>query len=242
MNFALALKSEIMFGLQLVTRHRAPRLAGLLAASVTVLLLTGGASEAALPARQRALLWLAGILAGVAGSRLLSHGGPLAAARRVASPWLLVPAGRLLGFVTVAGPLFGATSGILIGSRWGIGPAGLTAVAMIVQAAATAALVMALSPAIGASGAAGLGLVAAFFGGLAPSSIAAALATWPVARGPAVMLWNTLPLPWRALRWLAEGTGSDPAFLALWVLAGLAASAWTIERFAEHGSAPGGSA
>jgi len=67
----LAAKAEVVFGLQLVTRHRAPRLAALLGLGVAAL----AAVSAPSPERTaRVVLLVGGTLAAVAASRLLSPG------------------------------------------------------------------------------------------------------------------------------------------------------------------------
>ncbi|MSR06011.1 MAG: hypothetical protein EXR93_02925 [Gemmatimonadetes bacterium] len=80
MNIAPVLKAEAILAIQLVTRHRSPRLVLLLAAGLVLVMLSqdGGASPAG---DQRSLLLVAGTLGAVAGSRLLARGGALGA------PW-----------------------------------------------------------------------------------------------------------------------------------------------------------
>ncbi|MBI2616239.1 MAG: hypothetical protein HYW52_11315, partial [Gemmatimonadetes bacterium] len=98
----LAAKAEVVFGLQLVTRHRAPRLAALLGLGVAAL---AAASEPSPERVARVVLLVAGTLAAVSASRLLSPGPALAAARMVVAPWWLVPTGRLAGALCVLGPV-----------------------------------------------------------------------------------------------------------------------------------------
>src|SRR3990172_2448329 len=69
----LAAKAEVVFGLQLVTRHRAPRLAALLGLGVAAL----AAVSAPSPERTaRVVLLVGGTLAAVAAPRLPSPGPP----------------------------------------------------------------------------------------------------------------------------------------------------------------------
>ncbi|MSR06010.1 MAG: hypothetical protein EXR93_02920 [Gemmatimonadetes bacterium] len=103
-------------------------------------------------------------------------------------------------------------------------------------AAVVGTLTMALAPAVGASGAAALGFLAALLGDVRPFQGGALLSSWPLVRTPAVFLWNALPLPWRASRWLLDGPArGDGWLLAAWLVAGLWAAAWAIERFPETG-------
>ncbi len=67
----LAVKAEVVLGLQLVSRHRAPRLAALLALGVAGLTASADPS----PERvARVALFVAATLAAVSASRLLSPG------------------------------------------------------------------------------------------------------------------------------------------------------------------------
>jgi hypothetical protein len=92
--------------------------------------------------------------------------------------------------------------------------------------AAVAASAMALTPLTGASGSAALGVIAALFGGIPPTEVAALLENWPLLRGASVMVWNVLPLPWRAERWLTEGGLTDPLLLLFWVAFGVGATTY----------------
>jgi len=78
--------------------------------------------------------------------------------------------------------------------------------------------------------------VASLFGNVKPSAVAELLSAWPLIRTPAVLLWNALPLSWRAARWLGAGSDrGDPWVLLGWLVAALWVSAWVIERFPEDG-------
>ena len=230
MNPALAFKAEVVLGFQLVSRHRAPRLAAVMGASLVALLLTGDATGPTLQDGRRALLLIAGTLASVAASRLLARGGPLAAFRQTAAPWPLAPAGRLAGGMLLVAPLVLASGIALVGRQGGAFQAFRSTAVAILSAAAVAAAVMALTPFLGASASAALGLVAALAGGALPSQVGPLLQARPLARAPLVMCWNVLPLSWRAARWLAEGGVGDLAWLTAWLLFGLAAAEWAATR------------
>ena len=230
MNLALAFKAEVVLAIQLITRHRAPRLVLLLVASLALVMLSGG-REGTAGTRHQTILLVAGSLGAVAGSRLLARGGPLAAARGAATSSMVPAIGRVTGVVLLIGPI------VLPLCVAVLGPAGLTTTfVVLLHGAATVALTMALTPAVGASSAAALGFLAALVGGVRPSQVGVLLSTWPFTQTPAVILWNTLPLSWRAARWLADGPGrGDPWVLTVWLAAGLWAAAWAIERFPDGG-------
>jgi len=214
----LAAKAEVLFGVQLVTRHRAPRLAALLGLSIAALAAASGPS----PERvARVVLLMAGTLAVVAASRLLSPGPALAAARMVVAPWWLVPTGRLAGVLCVAGPItLGVDLALASASPQATPILGPTAVALAF-AASVASCTMAVAPWWGASAAASVGFLGVWFGGVPPTAVAALFAGWVPLQRVAIWLWNVLPLPWRAARWLASGGWGDPLLLGAWTLFGL---------------------
>jgi len=96
---------------------------------------------------------------------------------------------------------------------------------------ALAAVTAALTPLIGSSAAASVGLTSAWLGVVPPTALAALLGTWPPVARPLVWLWNVLPLPWRAIRWLNQGTAQDPAMLAAWTVLGVLVVGWSVQRF-----------
>jgi hypothetical protein len=222
----LALKSEIVLAVQLTTRHRAPRLAVVLAATLVAMLLVQDQSSVSLDALRRTLVLIGSALAVVSASRLFAQGGALSSVRRTASPWLLAPIGRLIGLLLLAAVGVVAASSIVLGARWGIPGALRCASMVLVYCAAIAAAAMALTPLAGASAAAAFGLIGALFGAVRPSDVAGLLEGWPLLRGPAVLAWNVLPLPWRAERWLATGGWADPFVLLFWVAFGVVATAY----------------
>jgi hypothetical protein len=87
---------------------------------------------------------------------------------------------------------------------------------------------LAITPVVGASSAAVLGFLTAWFGIATPSTMQALLEKWPVFQGPAVLLWNTLPLHWRAASWIRDGCGIDILVLGVWTVAGMVGAAWTV--------------
>src|SRR5258708_10382776 len=95
----LGFKAEVVLALQLITRHRAPRLALLLAGTVVVLLLTEGAGPGSLEVRRRTVALIGGALFAVFSSRLVVRGGPLSSIRRPGAPGGLVGAGRPTGLL-----------------------------------------------------------------------------------------------------------------------------------------------
>ncbi len=223
----LAVKAEVLFGLALVTRHRAPRLAALLALAIVA---TAAATEPTPRAIANAVLLIGAILAAIAASRLISPGPAFGAARMTVSPWWVAPAGRLLGALVAVLPVcLVAALGLAALGAGHVGMARLMAVASV-YATTMAACTMAASAFMGASAAATLGFLAAFFGVAPPSEMAAVLAGWPPVQHVVVWLWNLLPLPWRAQRWWAGGAWSDPLMLALWAGIGVAVAGWSLSR------------
>jgi len=225
----LAFKAEVVLAFQLITRHRAPRLAMLLAGTVVVLLLAEGASGS-LEGRRRTVALIGGALSAVFASRLVAHGGPLSSIRRTAAPAWLVVAGRLAGLLLLTGASLFTASAIAVAGKWGVSEALKLTGALTVYCAAVGALVMAGTPLAGASAAASLGLLASLVGNALPSQIGALLAAWPPVRGAAVLGWNALPLAWRVERWLAQGGAADPLVLLFWIAFGLMATGQVAAR------------
>jgi hypothetical protein len=216
----LALKAETLLGLQLVTRHRAPRLAAMLGLALT-------AGAAVLPSGQagsRSILLVGSTLAAVGASRLLAGGPAVAAARMVAAEWWVVPVGRLAGALCAIVPLALGGAALLVDPHGGVGP-GRIAWVTCGYAAAVIACTMALTPILGASAAASSAFVAVWLGVVPPSAVSEVLGSWPAPQRAAVWLWTVLPLPWRALRWLAGGPVADPLLVMAWTVIGVAAAA-----------------
>ncbi len=218
----LAAKAEVVFGLQVVTRHRAPRLAALLGLGVAAL---AAASDPPPERVARVVLLVAAMLAAVSASRLLPPGPALAAARMVVAPWWLVPTGRLVGALCVVGPVTVGTA-LALATASPQGAPVLSPIAVsLAYAVCLAACTMAVAPLWGASAAASVGFLGAWLGAAPPSAIAALFAGWPPFQRILVWFWNVLPLPWRAARWLATGGWADPLLLAAWTLIGLGLAA-----------------
>ncbi|MBI4501622.1 MAG: hypothetical protein HY700_10705 [Gemmatimonadetes bacterium] len=237
MNRPLAFKAEVVLAFQLILRHRAPRLALLLAGSLMLIAFAGDPASRDSGVRERTMALVAGVLAAVAASRLLAAGAPLWSVRRTASPWLLAPAGRLAAAVLFAAvPVVIATL-VIRSADWFLGGALVTAAKLTVYAAAVAACTMALTPLIGASAAATMGLLGASLGAIPPSAIAVTLEHRPFARGAAVLVWNSLPLGWRAVRWAIKGGPSDGGVLTCWILLGIGAAVLVVARHAPSGGA-----
>lgn len=230
----LRLKAEIAFGVQLVVRHRAPRFAALLVALVVLLVRHGGGSPEQL---SRTLLLAAGTLAVVGASRAFTPGAAVAAARRVAGPIWLAPCGRLAGVLLVALAGTAAAAAVLYAEDIGAGFVAL--VVSLCFAAAVGSLTAALTPLVGASSAATLGFVPVWLGSASPDAVARLLVMWPHAVRPVVVLWNVLPLPWRALDFLARPHTEPVLLLAAWVVVGLGGIAWSVERPLRRGVAVG---
>jgi hypothetical protein len=186
------------------------------------------------------LFLICGSLMAVAAARLLAPGAALASARRVAASWWLAPGGRLLGVLILLAPFIWL--GTMIASAPGGDAAGALrlAGAALLYAAALGALVLAMAPLVGATAAGSLGLAAAWLGGVGPSEMHVLLAGWSYAQRPLVLLWNTLPLAWRAERWYREGAANDLLALAVWVPLAFALAAWAVGRAGSR--VPGGAA
>lgn len=236
---ALALKAELVFAVQLVVRHRTPRLAAVFALLTVALLTWYDATDPNAASHHGALLLIAGSLAAVSGSRLLAPGGSLEAARRVAANWWVVPTGRLAGVLLTSAPLIAVAIVALRGVDAGQLAFARLAAAAVLLAASIAAVTLSITPLVGSSASAALGFSASWFGGIPPSVLHAGLVDWPIVQRPAVILWNVLPLPWRAARWMEAGGVEDPIVMLAWSLFGIVAAWWAILRTAtERGGAP----
>ncbi len=221
----------------LVARHRAGRLVALLAVTVLGIAILDRGSGAA--GSHHVLFLVGGSLAAVAGSRLLAPGAALLGARRVAGPWWVTPAGRLAGAMVLALPILALGAGGILGSPGGPLPILRLGAAAALQAAALGALVAGLAPLTGATAAGTLGLGAAWLGSVPPSGVAELLGGWEYAQRPAVLLWNGLPLAWRAARWYEGAFSGDLLVLAGWVVVGVALAAWAVGRSWCGSSSPG---
>ena len=225
----------MILGTLLVVRHGSVRLVSTLAGIVLLLGMLG--PEVGVVPTPHWLFLICGSLIAVASARLLAPGAALTSARRVAGPWWLAPGGRLLGGLILLAP-FLVLGAVIAGAPEGSAAralhlAGIT----LLYATALGGLALALAPLLGATAAGSLGLVAAWLGGMGPSDVHALLAGWSYVQRPAVLLWNTLPLAWRAERWYGEGAIGDPLVLAVWIPVAFALAAWAVGSM--RGRTPG---
>ncbi len=221
-SLRLALKAEALLGLHLVTRHRAPRLAGVLG-----LALVAAAAVSESGPGARSVLLIGSTLAVVGASRVLAPGPALASARMVAARWWVAPVGRLAGALCAVVPFAVGIAALVMVPH---GEASLWRVAWVTTAYAVVliACTIAMAPSLGASLAATLAFVAVWLGGVPPSAVSAVLGPWPLLERGAVWAWSLLPLPWRALRWLAGGPIADPLVLLAWAAIGMTLAAWQV--------------
>ncbi len=226
---ALSAKAEIVVGVLLVIRHRTVRLAALLA-FVAIGMGVLGSGDPDQTNHHQIVFVVAGSLAAVAGSRVLSPGAALAAARRAAGPWWLAPSGRLTGAALAVSPVIAIAAISLAAPVTGAAAAAKLSAIAGCYAVALGALTLALAPLTGATAAGTLGLLAAWLGAIPPSGIQALLAEWPYVQRPAMILWNALPLDWRATRWFRVGGLEDPAIFAIWIVVGIVVAAWAAAR------------
>lgn len=226
-RFAMPAKAEVVFAALVTTRHRTVRLALVLAAAVALLATAGGTDRS----DATTVVVVAASLGAVAGSRLLAPGPALEAARRAAGAWWLHPAGRLAGVATLILPLALGMAVLIAGPASGGASTARLALAAAATALALTGLTMALAPLSGATGAATVGLVLAWFGGVPPSGMAALFDAWPWVARPVVLIWNALPLGWRAARWLSRGGLADPLLAAGWIAGSIAIALWATGRW-----------
>jgi hypothetical protein len=230
----LSLKAELVFAWLLITRHRAPRLALLLVASLVVLLKLENDPQS-LSVREHSLVLMAGILSSIAASRVTARGAVLASVRRTASSRWLVPVGRLCGVLLFALLPVTLASGILVDGSDRETAFPLLAL-LPLYLSAISGVVMAVTPVAGASAAAGLGLLACLAGGFPPSQLRVLLEKAAFFQAPAVHAWNVLPLSWRVTHALVSGGVGDALVLASWAALGLGLTAWvgTQPRFSTN--------
>jgi hypothetical protein len=218
MTIAAQVKAEAVLALHLALRHRAVRLTGLLLVVALGLARDQGGGLSG-------LVLLGGVLAATAAARPLAPGPAFHTARRAAANAVVTVLGRLAG-VTLLLLVATLLATLMGGAR---NPASIGHVVMAMTAIlAIAAPVLALAPLIGASGAAGMGILATLFGQLSPTALSVMLERWPLVRDGAVLLWNVTPLGWRADRWEAQGGWADASLFVLWIGLGVAAATWAL--------------
>lgn len=228
MSLPLQLKAEVVLAMQLVSRHRSVRLAALLSVLLTAALAVG---ESEGGKHQSMVLVVTGMLCAVAGSRIFAPGGALTAARITAAPWWVAPSGRLVGAGCVVYPLALVSIASLVAPAGGAEVAIRVCFIVGVLGIAMLGVVAALTPLVGASAGAALGFMAAWLGAIPPSAIHGLLDSARFIQRPLVALWNVLPLPWRAVRWLSQGQAGDAALLIVWGALAAVLVAWSTNRY-----------
>jgi hypothetical protein len=210
---SMALKAEAILALRLASRHRAPRVALLLAVGAIIFVLARPKPPP--PSQTEAVLQLiAGSLSAVAASRPLAAGPARASARWVVGSQWLVPVGRAIGvLLAVSGCTLAAALGLF--AHAGISRAAQAVPAAMACAACVAAVTLAVASRIGAMAGTVTGLlltwllVSGLTGPVALSGIAARTPGLAVTR--AALRTHGGP----ALVWLVLGLG-----LAIWARAG----------------------
>lgn len=148
----MKLKAEVVLGFQLVSRHRAPRLAAALTLVLAVAM-SLARSSASTPACPPLVLSLVGGLSAIACSRPLAHGAALGSARLAAAPGWMVAGGRFIGAMLFIAPLV-----LFISVVTGHTTFGFAIWRAEVYAGAIGMTTVGLSPLVGASAASGIGL------------------------------------------------------------------------------------
>lgn len=215
---ALAFKAEVVMGAHLVMRHRAPRIALLLSLLFLVLLLIREQFARAPVDQVSVVLLIAGTLAAVTGSRPLAPGSALVDAWRVAAQWWVVPLGRLVGVLIVVLPIVAIATLVFGAGAFGAHGIRLMLIASFYAGAVTA-LIMAITPRVGASAAALLGVVVAWLGALPPSAFHELLRPVPAGDPLIHALWSVAPIPSRAAAAFDEMTFLGVLLFAIWIVA-----------------------
>ena len=230
--FLLGLKAEMVLGAYLVLRNRSVRLAAALALVVAVLALTRHLGNTTFGPPQNTVFLIAGTLAALSGARLLAPGPALAASRRVAAVWWLIPFGRLSGAMVVVVPV-----SIAAALSLGLASAGVhwATLGVTAYSTATAALVLFLSPVVGASAASAIGVATVWVGMVHTDSMNAIHGQWPFVRIPAGVLSRVLPLPWRAQMVVELHSVSALLLFLGWTVVGVAAAGLVAGTFRSFG-------
>ena len=219
----LGAKAEIVFGTLLVMRNRAVRLSCALALTAGALLSVQEVERFPGAQEPRMTFLIVGTLAAVAGSRLLAPGGALAASRQVATVWWLVPLGRLTGALLVVLPVAAVPAFATV--RVDVNPM-LYGISVFVLAAAVASFSSSLAPMVGSSAGVTVAIAAVWIGALPTDTVHAWAERWPAVQQALAVLWNTLPLPWRADRILIARSSSDAVVLVGWIAFGFVVAGW----------------
>jgi hypothetical protein len=211
---AMALKAETILALRLASRHRAPRVALLLAGCAVTFVLVR--PEPPTPSQTDDVLQLiAGSLSAVAGSRPLAPGPARASAQWAVGSFWFVLAGRTIGvLLAVSSCTFAAALGLF--AHTGVGRAAQAVPAAVACAAGVATVTLAAASRIGAvaSTVAGLFLTWLLVSGLTSPSEAFA-GTAATAPGLAVAHATLRTYGGSSLVWLILALG-----IATWAQAG----------------------
>lgn len=218
----------MVLAVMLVIRHRTPRLAAAFVLAFSALTMWQDSALEVLPSHQGLALSLVAVLSVIGCSRLACVGGALEAARTAAARWWIVPVGRLLGLILLLLPVALGVGTALVVGRVGSVSLPVFAMAALLLATALGSLILSVTPFAGASGAAGVGFILALAGGIRPSAISLVLDQLPLIRAPVVLLWNHLPLLWRAHSWLTAGEPSFILHSLVWIAIGVAVTAYTL--------------
>jgi hypothetical protein len=225
-NWALALKAEVVLAWQLTTRHRAPRIALLMFFLLIGLLVVEHAQPTG-PGRRDSVLIMAGVLSSVGSSRLLSRGAALESVKRIAAPGWLPLIGRLCGMLLFAVlPVAGAVTVTA-------GDSGKIICQLVMLATYIGALgswVMVLTPLFGASGAAGAGLMVSLVGRLTPEDVSSLFSQTPTLARMVASAWSVFPLAWHVSQSLQSEATNAWFLFASWTALGLAMAAWISGR------------
>ncbi len=170
-RWVLAFKAEMVLGFHLVSRHRAPRFAGVLSVFFLVAVVAGRPFGVGMVSPWMALP-VAGTFSAVAGSRLLAHGAALWAARSVCEAPAIAVAGRFAGGMVVIAPVAAVIAMAVTGPSHSSEPAIQIGFAVLF-AAVMAGVTMAVTPALGASVASVVGMTTAWVGVLSSDAVAA---------------------------------------------------------------------
>lgn len=227
----LRLKAEVVLGVQLVSRHRAVKLAATLLLLMTVAIASSAPAGNRIGGRHALILLMAGMLGAVAGSRLLAPGGALTALRMTAARWWMAPVGRGIGAGVVVYLLVLVPIVVLIAPQASAPVVLKVVAAVMLYTGCMITCVAALTPVTGASSAAALGFFSAWIGQVTPSEIRTLTAVAPALQGPLVLLWNVLPLPWRLNLWFIQSRAEDLGVVLFWSTLALLAQAWSADRF-----------
>ncbi len=223
----LGVKAEVVFGTLLVARNRAVRLACVLALALGALSSVREAERLPGAHQPLAAFLIVGTLAAVAGSRLFAPGAALASSRRVVTIWWAVPVGRLAGALLVILPV--AAVAVIAMELADPNPI-LLGLSMATLAAAVASLSLSLAPTVGSSTACAMTLATIWAGAIPTTAVQALSEGSPAVRFAVLLLWHTLPLPWRANRLLELHAPLDALVLLTWIAVGVLTIGWAASQ------------